>query len=178
MLKIEDATDFFVTSDTWFGRPNILQIGKRSQWSDVSKMNSAMIKMWNSTVKKDDLVIHLGNFAWDPMTAKHVLDRINGRIIFLQGSSDDALIEVYEMFEQIEVVSRDIVTVPEHDLVLCHYPLSMWPGKDSGTVHLHGHAVFSHPTNLKLEKRINMCCDHWGHRPIKLSTLKDLMNEE
>ena len=53
----------------------------------------------------------------------------------MQGSSDDALLEVYQEFNNLYILPNDITILPNHDLVLCHYPLSMWPGKDSGTIH-------------------------------------------
>ena len=40
--------DFYVTSDTWFGREHVLQISKqRHQFSDISEMNKHIIKLWN-----------------------------------------------------------------------------------------------------------------------------------
>ena len=73
--------DFHITSDTWFGRPQILQIANRP-FNDVDEMNATLIKNWNKKVKKNDVVFHLGNFAWDPTTARKVLKKLNGRIYF------------------------------------------------------------------------------------------------
>ena len=64
-----------------------------------------------------------------------------------------------------------------HDIVLSHYPLLMWAGKESGTLHIHGHAIYTHPTDLTVERRVNICTDYWGMKPIKISTLKDFINE-
>jgi calcineurin-like phosphoesterase family protein len=47
-------------------------------------MNSTLIKNWNNKVKKNDVVFHLGNFAWDPVTARKVLKKLNGKIYFLK----------------------------------------------------------------------------------------------
>ena len=81
MLKdLETPKDFFITSDTWFGRPQILQIANRLSFKDIDDMNDKLIKNWNKTVKKNDLVFHLGNFAWDPNTARNVLEKLNGQI--------------------------------------------------------------------------------------------------
>ena len=177
MTQLDQLDDFYVTSYLWLGRSQILEIGKRTQWSSVEKMNQALIRSWNKVVSPDDHIVCLGNFAWDPMTAKNSLDRLNGHIYFLKGSADDALLEVHLEFEQVSILEGDIITVPQHDLVLSHYPLRMWAGQDSGTLHLHGHAIYSHETNLAIERRFNMCTDNWGFSPIKLSILKDLLNE-
>lgn len=177
MVELNELKDFWVTSDLWLGRTQILQIAKRHQWKSIDEMNAAIIERWNQTVSDDDHIICLGNFAWDPLIARHALNSLNGSIYFMLGNADDALLEVYQEFEHIAVIENNILAVSKHDVILSHYPLAMWPGKDSGTIHLHGHAVYSHLTNLATEKRFNMCSDHWGHSPIKISTLKDLVND-
>ena len=73
-MSKEIPKDFYITSDTWFGRPQILQIANR-KFKDIEAMNTALIKNWNKKVKKNDVVFHLGNFAWDPTTARRVLKK-------------------------------------------------------------------------------------------------------
>ena len=167
--------DFYITSDTWFGRPQILQIANRP-FNNVEEMNATLIKNWNKKVKKKDVVFHLGNFAWDPITARKVLKKLNGKIYFLKGNQDSALTEVIDDFPNAEFMSQTIAELADFDTVLCHYPLSVWNGKDSGTIHIHGHTVFSHKTNLTIESRFNICTDFWGYSPINYLTLKDFIN--
>ena len=175
VLKLKD---FYVTSDTWFGREQILQIANRKDFKDIKDMNNSLVKLWNKTVKKDDVVFHLGNFAWDPHTAETMLRKLNGKIYFLLGPSDEALLDVYEEFKSAVILEDQILTLPMHDVVLCHYPLRDWGGKESGTLHIHGHSLFNNLTDLASERRVNICTDHWGFKPIKISTLKDFINEE
>jgi calcineurin-like phosphoesterase family protein len=169
--------DFYVTSDTWFGRTQILQIANRLNFSTIEEMNATLIKNWNKKVKKDDIVIHLGNFAWDPATARSVLKKLNGKILFLYSNDDEALLEVAEEFDNVLLINEQICLAPNHDIVLSHYPLHTWPGKETGTLHIHGHLPFSHKTNLSIEKRVNACTDFWSYAPIQLSTLKELIDE-
>ena len=61
-MNKEIPKDFYITSDTWFGRPQILQIANRA-FNDIEEMNSTLIKNWNKKVKNTDVVFHLGNFA-------------------------------------------------------------------------------------------------------------------
>lgn len=179
LLKaIDDPSfDFFITSDTWFGRKQIIDIANRP-FSTLNEMNDTLVEKWNEKVSKNDIVFHLGNFAWDPITAENMLSRLNGNIIFCVSDDDDAISLMSEADEAINIIDNDIVILEDRDLVLCHYPLRVWPGKSSGTVHIHGHTVFSHKTNLTEELRINACCDFWNYAPIRFSTLKDLINEQ
>jgi len=171
----EIPKDFYITSDTWFGRPQILQIANR-KFQNVEEMNSTLIKNWNKKVKKNDVVFHLGNFAWDPETARKVLKKLKGKIFFLKGSQDNALEEVIHEFPNAKFFSDAIMELTDFDAVICHYPLEVWNGKDSGTIHMHGHTVYSHRTDLNVSSRINVCTDFWNYTPINYLTLKDFIN--
>ena len=174
--ELEKPKDFFITSDTWFGRPQILQIANRLEFKDIEDMNEEFIKRWNKKVKKTDLVFHLGNFAWDPQTARKVLKKLKGQIYFLIGSADEALLDIQHEFDNVTVLEDQIIEIPQFDSVLCHYPLEVWNGKDSGTIHFHGHTVFSHQTDLSKMNRVNACTDFWSYAPVKFSTIKDFIN--
>lgn len=179
MLKdLEIPEDFFITSDTWFGRPQILQIANRLSFKDINDMNKQLIKNWNSVVKKNDIVFHLGNFAWDPQTARQVLNKLNGTIYFLVGNADEGFLDIQHEFDNITVLEDQIVELPQYDSLICHYPLEVWNGKDSGTIHFHGHTVFSHKTDLSQMNRVNVCTDFWGYTPVKYSTIKDFINDK
>lgn len=170
-------SEFFITSDTWFGRPQIIDIANRyNLGATVDEMNMNLIKRWNSVVSKDDVVFHLGNFAWDPITAKKVLSKLNGKINFVLGNADDALFEVYTEFENVKILSNSIVELPNYDSVLCHYPLEVWAGQSLGVIHFHGHTVFSHKTDLTILNRINVCIDNWNYTPLRFSTVKEFIN--
>ena len=71
--------EFFVTSDTFFGRPSIIKTAKRP-FSSVEEMNTTLLENWNKVVKPDDVVYHLGNFAWNPVIAEDILKVLNGKI--------------------------------------------------------------------------------------------------
>lgn len=176
--ETEVPPDFFITSDTWFGRPQIIEIANRSLFSSVEDMNDKLIKNWNKHVKKDDIIFHLGNFAWDPQTARNVLKKLNGEITFILGNCDDALLEVESEFDNITVLDDQILELPQADSIICHYPLEVWNGKDSGTIHFHGHTVFSHKTDLRASNRINVCVDFWKYSPIRFSIIKDFINDK
>ena len=53
----------WVVSDTHFNHANIIQYCDRP-FADVEQMNKELIKRWNNTVAKDDIVYQLGDFAF------------------------------------------------------------------------------------------------------------------
>jgi len=178
MLIQNSVSDFFLTSDTWFGRHQILNIANRYKFSSIEKMNDTLISNWNNKVKKNDVIFHLGNFAWEPILAKNILKRLNGEIIFMVGNADDALLEIADGFEDVKILEDQIIEIPDFDCVLCHYPLDEWNGKGSGTIHFHGHTTFSHKTDLSLMNRVNVCVDFWNYSPVTYSTIKEFINEK
>lgn len=166
--------DFYLTSDTWFGRTEILNIANRN-FKNIEEMNDQFIKNWNKKVKRNDTVFHLGNFAWDAETAKYVLDNINGKLYFMLGNMDYALEEVADDYDNVTIVENEILHLPEFNLVLSHFPLEVWCGKEVGVTHIHGHTVFSHKTDLREQNRINVCVDYWDYSPIKLSSIFEII---
>jgi|TARA_R110000851_G_scaffold281274_1_gene434705 calcineurin-like phosphoesterase family protein len=174
--NFKTLNDFYITSDTWFGRPQILQIANR-KFNDVDEMNAALIKNWNKAIKKDDIVFHLGNFAWDPQTARNVLKKLKGQIYFMIGSADEAFLDIAHEFENVTIIEDQILELPQFDSIICHYPLAVWNGKDSGTIHFHGHTIFSHKTDLNAQRRVNVCTDYWNFAPVNYLTIKDFINE-
>jgi calcineurin-like phosphoesterase family protein len=168
----KQESKFFVTSDTFFGRVN--KAAERG-FATVEEMDEALVENWNAKVGKDDVVVHLGNFAWTPNHVEEILERLNGTIIFLLGDRDQALAKVAEVNEDIKLQQEQILT---HDnVILSHWPLEIWPGKDKDFYHFHGHAEPGLRTDIKLMKRVNACCDHWSLAPIEIKDTIDLLSD-
>ena len=93
------------------------------------------------------------------------------------GSADEAFLDIQHEFENVSILEDQIVELPQFDSIICHYPLDVWNGKDSGTLHFHGHTIFSHKTDLSKMNRINVCTDFWNYTPVNYLTIKDFINE-
>ena len=76
------------TSDTHFGHNNIIQYC-RPQFSSLDEMEAHIIDLWNSHVRAEDLVYHLGDFAWKTEDAKRVRPKLKGTIRLIVGNHDD-----------------------------------------------------------------------------------------
>jgi calcineurin-like phosphoesterase family protein len=80
--------DVWFISDTHFGHNNIITYC-RPQYSSVEEMEDTIITNWNAAIKPQDLVYHLGDFAWKTSDAKRVRPLLNGSIRLIVGNHDD-----------------------------------------------------------------------------------------
>ena len=167
-----DLKKIFLTSDTFFGRDST---AKERGYPSSNEMDNDLIKKWNDRVSKNDTVYHLGNFAWDPISAASTLSQLNGNIIFLLANYDKAIEELVNDYT-FKITDKQIVEIFNFNAVLCHYPLEEWNGKENGTIHLHGHSK-KVPTDISKMNRINVCCDCWGLSPISLSFIHEIIQD-
>lgn len=134
----------FFIADTHFFHRNIIKYcpDTRGQFSDEIQMNEVIIDNWNKQVKPDDIVYHLGDFAFTNIAnAIKLLDALNGRIVIISGNHDHKLIKSEEfksMLYNIEFVYYETV-IEKTNVIMCHYPIRSWNGMAHGSYHLHGH---------------------------------------
>ena len=75
------------TADTHFGHENIIKYCKRP-FKSTKIMNDTLIRNWNQRVKKNDLVIFLGDFCHTKDAPETYLQYLNGHITFIKGNHD------------------------------------------------------------------------------------------
>ncbi len=160
----------FFTSDTFFGR-KLAAIDRG--FSSCEEMDDTLIDNWNDTVGPTDLVYHLGNFAWDPISAESSIIHLHGRIHFIGGSYDQHMSEISLIKTGRHFLLPSISYIPKDMLVLSHWPLLDWPEKESGSIHLHGGKT---KTNLEKALRFNVSVDQWSMRPVDVDTIKDIID--
>ena len=81
-------SDIWFTSDTHFSHTPEFLWGPRG-FSNVSEMNEAIIERWNSVVKPEDIVYHLGDVMLsDNITGMECFKRLNGQIFLIYGNHD------------------------------------------------------------------------------------------
>ncbi len=81
--------NIYITSDTHFNHKTMIQ----QQWrkfKTTTEMNEFIIKQWNSVVKPEDTVYHLGDVALNKKTyyCEHIEPMLNGKIIYIRGNHD------------------------------------------------------------------------------------------
>lgn len=164
------------TADTHFGHKNIIKYCDRP-FKDVVEMNAMMIEKWNAKVGKDDIVFHIGDFAF--IKDKPLLDLIhnlNGKIILIPGNHDD--VDNYaNIIHKIAPNKFDVATelfevnilVEDEKLrfVLCHYALRVWNKSHYGAIHLYGHSHGTLPDD-PTARSMDVGADCHGYAPISL----------
>jgi calcineurin-like phosphoesterase family protein len=85
MHMVSDLGDrVWFTADHHFGHENIIKFCNRP-FASAQEMDEAMIERWNSVVKPDDKVYHLGDFTLNnAAAADHYFKQLNGRIYVRQ----------------------------------------------------------------------------------------------
>jgi calcineurin-like phosphoesterase family protein len=80
----------YFTSDHHFGHSGARSLYRRP-FASVAEMDRQMIDRWNSVVKSDDEVWHLGDFAvrQPPERVMSLLSELHGRKYLVMGNNDD-----------------------------------------------------------------------------------------
>ena len=154
----------YFTSDQHWGHSRIIDFCNRP-FASVHEMNVALTDNWNSVVKKEDTVYHLGDFCFG--NPKPYLEKLNGKIILIRGSHDKRI----KCFPEV----HDLFTIrPKNDItiVLCHYCLRTWDKSHFNSWHLYGH---SHGKLPSIGKSHDVGVDCNNFTPISLDQIIEIM---
>ena len=127
-------------SDTHFGHKNVIRFDHRP-FADVTEMDNALIKLWNSRVKSDDNVYIIGDFAYrNDNESDWYLKKLKGHKHLIIGNHDRDTLDnpkAMSYFESVETMMH--VTDGDKEICLCHYPLAEWYKSRHGSWHIFGH---------------------------------------
>jgi calcineurin-like phosphoesterase family protein len=88
-IQLKNDELLFLTSDTHFGHDNIIKYCARP-FANAEEMNNEIIKRWNSVVRPDDVVVHLGDFAFkNRASMQEILNLLHGRKYLCMGNHDE-----------------------------------------------------------------------------------------
>lgn len=153
-------TNVFLISDTHFGHSNILTFKREDgtplrSFSSIKEHDDFLIEKWNSVVKPDDKVYHLGDVGFKSFSVmKHLFECLNGTKVLIKGNHDNLKISQYaQIFKDVRayhVLNKFVLShIPVHE-----YSLSRWKGNIHG--HLHDKALFDERyLNVSVERLIN-----------------------
>jgi calcineurin-like phosphoesterase family protein len=161
----------FLISDNHWGHAGIIRLANRPfDVDDVEAMNQYMQSEWNAVVRKDDTVIHLGDFAhrYPADRLPKLFASLNGRKHLVRGNHDGN----HDGTLALPWVSiSDVVhtSIDSQRLTLCHYAWRTWPGIRKGALMLYGHSHGRLPGN---SQSMDIGVDVVGYRPLRINEIK------
>jgi calcineurin-like phosphoesterase family protein len=108
----------YFTSDHHFGHAGALGLYRRP-FESVAETDRQMIGRWNSVVRPEDEVWHLGDFAirQRPERVASLLKTLHGRKHLIAGNNDDAAVNGCDGWESVQAYAE--VSVDGMHLVSC-----------------------------------------------------------
>lgn len=165
----------FFTSDTHFGHTNVIKYSNRP-FAHTHEMDETIITNWNSVVKPNDIIYHLGDFSFSsPAKTKDIVYALNGRKILIRGNHDKSLKSmVLDLFEEVHYYHE--LNYNDNKIVMCHYPFEVWNKKHYGSICLHGH---SHGTlKNKMYRRFDVGVDTNNYFPYSIDKIFEMANNQ
>ena len=180
--------NYFFTADTHFNHQKILDYCSRP-FSTIEEMNETLITNWNNRVQKGDIVYHLGDFGFtrklglDPFDAmKALLKRLNGQINLVLGNHDcqNYNQRILSLFASNSLLKEKSINGIR--IIMCHYPILSWAGRNKGSIMLHGHSHYNikitQKDSLKLGKILDVGVDGNSFNPYSFDEIMDIMSKK
>lgn len=201
MIKIDNDTKVWITSDTHYSHTNIcrgvtnwrmpdgsIPEKQTRNFETLDKMNSTIVNNINEVVGQDDVLIHLGDWSfggfenieefYNRLVCKNIHLVLGNHDHHIDRNRDNIrrLFKSVSWFEQFEFMGETIEC--------CHYPISSWNGLRKGRVHLHGHCHLPHNLKISNGRRMDVGMDgnldfapYNLHEVIKMLKKKDIGSE-
>ena len=173
----------YFTADLHFGHQAIIDYCNRP-FSDISEMNQALIRNWNSRVNNDDHVYIVGDLFYGGRDAAGVdeaiatVKKLNGILHLVAGNHDFPYLkkmEYHYLFADVDQI-RYLKHEGEH-IFLSHYPMAEWSGYYRGSWHIYGHVHNDRDNKAfhfmrDLDKALNAGVDICEYMPVTFEELK------
>jgi calcineurin-like phosphoesterase family protein len=160
------------TGDEHYHHGNIIGYCDRPFASSI-EMDETLIRRHNEVVSDGDVVYHLGDFAYVTMKseADEIIDKLNGRHIFIKGSHDRWLGNEHPRLMEVYIGNN----YPKSEvIVLCHYAMRMWSRSHYGSIQLYGH---SHGRLAPQGRQLDVGVDCWNFYPVSLDTIRKKLSD-
>lgn len=123
-------------ADTHFNHHNIITYDNRP-FKDIMHMENEIVGRWNKTIKSEDTVYHLGDFAFGTIELqKEIYAKLNGEKILIRGNHDGSISRCNKIGWRF-VCDGLIINISGLDILLIHNP-SM-ANAFSSVIHGHTH---------------------------------------
>lgn len=160
---------YFFTADEHYGHKNIIKYSNRP-FQNIEEMSHEIMKRHNEVVKKDDIVVHAGDFTLiknKEEVYNNYISKLNGNHIFLKGSHDRWIDKkCHEIWER---------TIETQFIVVCHYNMRTWARSHYNSWQLYGH---SHGGLPPIGKQWDIGVDNNNFYPVSFEQLKEIMKNQ
>ena len=147
--------------------PDITLIQAHKDW---------IIYNWNNTVQENDVILHLGDFAWRGM--QDIVGELNGIKILILGNHDRKGLQVYRDFHHVIRGSNILINdklyiaesndallssleliIREKKILLSHYPAHADEHRYREDIET-GEKLWNTPINERIDSLIGICIDN------------------
>lgn len=168
----------YFTADLHLGHRHALESMNRP-FNDIEEMNESLIYNINRTVKPEDELFILGDFAFRIPKCEAIAwaKLIKCKKTLITGNHDLKYpLGVFEgIYDFLELKKTQI------PLSLMHYPMLQWPKSRYGSIHLHGHMHNHSAYNLnnkeKNIKRYDVGVDANHYAPVSLEFIYEFFKD-
>lgn len=179
------------TADTHYGHSNIVRGVSKWEGSQntrdfetVEEMNTALVNGINSVVKKDDILIHLGDWSFGgKQNIGKFRDQLEVNDIRLVYGNHDHHIRRDHFFRVQFKYTGEVLTIREngHSFFCSHYKHHVWDQSHHGAIHLYGHSHGS-CEHIRLGKSMDVGVDNafnllGEYRPFSINEIIDIMKD-
>lgn len=160
----------FLTSDTHFGHDNILRYANRP-FKNAAEMDRALISNWNNKVTNNDVVYHLGDFAFcSQERVKSIVSQLNfAQLYVLKGNHEKPFCNFirFDAPKNVSLVCSYMeLNINKEFFVLCHYPILEWNKCHHGAYHCYGHVHSKVLPEINEYRAIDVGVDAQNYAPI------------
>lgn len=121
-------------SDTHFGHSNILQFESEARpFKCLEEMHEVMIERWNSVVRDNDTVYHLGDFCFGRKNLV-IAERLRGKKKLVLGNHD-----TYPSSDYLKYFDKLYGVIFWKRCVLSHMPIHIGEHNARWNLNVHGH---------------------------------------
>jgi len=185
-MRLIDGDKLYFTADTHFYHENILKFEKGyHNFKTIKEHDDTIVENWNAVVKKDDVVFHLGDFAFAESVKKFkmMIDRLNGNIVLLCANHDKIVGRkkfIRKLFYHVNNylyinIRNEELKWRYQSVALFHYPQISWEGATQGSWCLHGH---THQKTYENGKILNVgSCNH-DYKPLSYFQIKEILDNK
>ena len=164
-------------SDLHFGLESMITLCNRP-YPNIEEMNKDIVKICNSAVEPEDVLVILGDVAQYAYNPVKELKSIHCKKLLVTGNHDSRWLKDKEFRKCfVDIVDNEIIYDKEYKIFLSHYPMAEWDGFYKGIYHFYGHIHNSESGAANVmslyKKAVNVGIDTIG----KPKTAEELINE-